>query len=261
MTSTTEEQLYQYIDGELGPDEAAEIEANMDADPGLRARFESRLAENDLIKEAAGYLEAGHANLETKRLEKQLAEALGKRRKTPSRVIVFPQWPMQLAAACALVAFGWWGNGQMQSAPFDTAALPEYVQDARGAHLLFASDDDYAVEFRAADVNKALSWLSARFDTEFPQHDLSDRGAELIGARVLTSRDEPVLHYLYEGAEGERFSLIVKAHDPQSPTHGLEMANYPGSQVGYWQNADFDYAVVSGADSLVPTTVAGLITR
>lgn len=261
MTTITEDQLYQYIDGELGPDEAAEIEAAMDADSGLRGRFEARLAENDLIKEAAGYLDTGHRNLETKRLEKQLAQALSKRRPVPSRVIVFPQWPMQLAAACALVAFGWWGSNQMEDAPFETVGLPEYVQDARGAHLLFGATDEYAVEFAAADVGNVLSWLSNRFGSEFPLPDLSEMGAELVGARLLTSRDEPVLHYLYEGSAGERFSLIVKPHDPREPTRSLEIASYHGSEVGYWQNTDFDYAVVTEAGFTSPTTVAGLLMR
>jgi hypothetical protein len=39
------------------------------------------------------------------------------------------------------------------------------------------------------------------------------------------------------------------------------MASYPGSEVGYWQNADFDYAVVTEAGLTSPTTVAGLIMR
>lgn len=261
MTTITEDQLYQYIDGELGPDEAAEIEAAMEADLGLRARFEARLSENDLIKEAAGYLDTGHANLETKRLEKRLAQALSKKRRVPSRVIVFPQWPMQLAAACALVAFGWWGNNMVQDSSFHMTGLPEYVQDARGAHMLFADAGDYAVEFAVSDIGNALSWLSNRYGSEFPSPDLTELGAELVGARLLTSRDEPVLHYLYQGSEGELFSIVVKPHNQQEPTRGFEMASYPGSEVGFWQNADFDYAVVTEAGFTGPTTVAGLLVR
>ena len=92
MTAIIEDQLYHYIDGELGPEEAAELESRMENDPGLRARFDSIARQNALLKEASGHLERGSSNLKTAALERQLAESLSKRRRLPSRITVVPQW-------------------------------------------------------------------------------------------------------------------------------------------------------------------------
>ncbi|MBF9052354.1 hypothetical protein GTA62_20305 [Roseobacter sp. HKCCD9010] len=256
MTVINEDQLYHYIDGELGPDEAAELEARMDGDPDLRAQFDALAQQNNLIKEAASHLAHGPANLRTAALEQQLTESLGKRSRGPSRVIVVPQWPMQLAAACALVAFGWWGHSQTEPASF---GFPEYVQDAVGAHSVFASDNEYAVEFAAAALPDALEWLSTRFGVSYPQPDLSSLGIELVGARVMSSRAEPLVQYVYEGRSGERLSLVLTRHPQGEPLMDIEVVEYPDSQVGYWRHADFDYAVISEAGSIDPLLVAGLL--
>ena len=255
MTADT---LNRYLDGELDPEEAADIEARMEAEPALRAEFEALARQDALIREAADGLDTGPANPRTAALTRRLAAALPARRRVPSRVVVFPQWPMQIAAAAALVAFGWWGSQQVGSAH---ASVPAYVERAMSAHTVFAQDLDYPVEYVAAELPARIYYLSDKLGAEVPEIDLRDLGYDFLGARVVSAAAEPALLYLYEDAEGDRLSLLLSKHPADEPLHDLEVVDYPGSQVGYWGDAEFDYAMVTKPGAVDYGHVAALLAR
>jgi anti-sigma factor RsiW len=85
MTENVDMGVNAYLDGELGPEEAAEIEAQLDVDPEARAQFDAFFLQKAQLGEAADALDAKSWNLETARLERRLATAI-ERRSTSRKV-------------------------------------------------------------------------------------------------------------------------------------------------------------------------------
>ena len=162
MSHTETIDVNAYLDGELGPDEAAEFEAHLDSDPEVRARLDAFAHQKDHLGEALTELaSSGPRNLKTARLEKRLAAALH-RRVAPRRSFIAGPWMhggAQIAAACALVAFGWWGHASWSP---QSSGVPDYVSEAVGAHRVFAEDMVQPVEFTGAAIEGATEWFSTK---------------------------------------------------------------------------------------------------
>jgi anti-sigma factor RsiW len=97
-------ELSAYVDGQLSPEKAAEIEARLTASPEEAARVECYLQQNRLIRDAADALEPAAADLRTAALARELALRLERRVGQRWRM---PAWVRQAAAAVVLVSAGW----------------------------------------------------------------------------------------------------------------------------------------------------------
>ncbi len=257
MNMQTSDGLHHYVDGQLGHEEAADFEALLESDAELRAEVNAITRQKRLIREAADELDTGPANFRTAALERQLAGAL-ERRARPRRLVVFPQWPLQTAAAAVLLTFGWWGSTLLVPSG---SGVPDFVQEAVGAHSVFATDAVRPVEFSAAAVPGVLGWLSEKVGVNVPTPDISPLGIQLVGARLLGTKEGPLLQYIYEDPAGARTSVVLARHPEGDPLQDIQVLDYPGRMVGYWRGADLDYVVVSQAASVDPAMVAGLLSR
>lgn len=244
MTTEAQDRLNAYIDGELGPEEAAALEARLADDPEARRTLESMSRQNDLVGEALQALDAGPADIQTERLKRRLAERLA-RRVEPTSARPSSGWlrmGAQVAAACALVAFGWWGHATV-TAP-DTGGVPGYVSEAVGAHQVFAEDPDYPVEFAGAAVDSAADWFSGKIGVPIAAPDLDEYGVALVGARLLGTKEGPLAQYIYEDGDGARYSLTLAQHPKREPIGPVTIVDYPSRSVGYWRTPDVDFALV-----------------
>lgn len=243
MTDDVQMGVNAYLDGELGPEEAAEIEAQLDMDPEARAQFDAFSRQKTQINEAVDALDAKLGNLETARLQRRLASAIH-RRSTPRRVIAYGAWGRmgtQLAATCALVAFGWWGHATWSQ---QELGLPEYVSEAVGAHIVFAEDLRYPVEFSGDETDGAIEWLSEKIGVRIVAPDLSEHGMMLIGSRLLGTKEGPLGQFIYENTNGGRYSLTLSRHLANQPILPFQTAEYPSGTVGYWSASEIDFALV-----------------
>jgi anti-sigma factor RsiW len=232
-----------YLDGELGPEEAAEIEAELDEDPEARAQFDAFFLQKVQLSEAADALDTKPQNFETARLERRLATAIHWR-STPRKVISFSAWSRmgsQIAATFALVAFGWWGHATWS--PLQSS-VPEYVAEAIGAHLVFAEDVRHPVEFSNDEMDGATEWLSEKIGVPIVAPDLSDHGFFLIGSRLLGTKEGPLGQFIYENTNGGRYSLTLSRHLANQPVMAYQVAEYPNRTVGYWSTSEIDFALV-----------------
>jgi anti-sigma factor RsiW len=237
-----------YIDGELGPEEAAEIETQLDRDPELRAQFGAFSLQKVHLSEAVDAIAANPQNIETARLERRLASAIY-RRSTPLETMTFGTWRRygsQLAATFALVAFGWWAHEKWSPQGF---GMPEYVAEAVGAHLVFAEDMQHPVEFSANEINGATDWFSEKIGVSISAPDLSEHGMTLVGSRLLGTKEGPLGQFIYETKSGGRYSLALRRHLPQQPIVPFQVADYPNRTVGYWSTSDIDYAMIGRGDT------------
>lgn len=243
MTTEAQDTLNAYVDGELGPEEAAELEARLARDPGSRRAVEAIARQKGLVGEALQALDTGTANLQTERLKRRLADRLAQRTKPRSSrpSLVFLRAGAQVAAACALMAFGWWGHATV-TAP--VTGVPEYVSEAVGAHEVFAHDPEYPVEFAGAAVDGVADWFSGKIGVPIVAPNLAEYGVQLVGARLLGTKEGPLAQYIYEDGKGARYSLTLAQHPKKEPIAPPTIVDYPSRSVGYWRTADVDFALV-----------------
>jgi anti-sigma factor RsiW len=244
--ANTRDDLHAYLDGELGPDEAAAVEARLTADPEELERFEAYSRHKQLIAEAADAFAADPASrktadLRTASLERELAAALARQ----ARPVRRPGWgwPLQTAAAACLVAAGWFGHAEFGGGG---ALLPPYVSEAVGAHRAFADDTLRPVEFSSADAGEALAWISTKMGYPVRVPSLEPLGVDFVGVRLHGTREGPIAQFIYEDDSGNRMSLMLARHPEGAPAIDFSVASYEeGGRVGYWSDPRFDYALIA----------------
>ncbi len=250
MTDKINMDVNAYLDGEFGPEEAAEMEAQLDLDPEARAQFDAFSLQKAQLGEALDSINAKPQNFETAQLERRLALAIHNQSKLRSE-IGFGTWVRtgsQIAATCALVAFGWWGNAIWSSPGL---GLPEYVSEAMGAHLVFADDKLRPVEFSGEAIGEAAKWLSEKVGVPIEAPDLSAHGMTLLGSRLLGTKEGPLGQFIYENTNGGRYSLTLSRHLANQPALPFQIAEYPNAKVAYWSTSDIDYAMIGDGNAAV----------
>jgi anti-sigma factor RsiW len=252
-TANMPDELHAYLDGQLGPDEAAEVEARLAEDPEQLERFEAYARHKRLIGEAADAFAADSergkmVNLRTVALERELASALAEQA-APARRRAW-SWPLQTAAAVCLVSAGWFGHAEFGGGG-GAPVLPAYVSEALGAHRAFADDLVRPVEFSSANAEEALTWISAKMGHPVRLPSLEPLGVDFVGVRLHGTREGPIAQFIYEDDAGNRMSLMLARHPEGAPAVGLAVASYEeGGRVGYWSDPRFDYALVAKASDV-----------
>ena len=256
MTSAEQIDINAYLDGELGPDEAAEIESRLADSPEAQERLAAYARQKDQIGEAlAGIAATGPVPLKTARLAKRLTARLH-RKLAPRRAMPAGPWmhgATRVAAAAMLVAFGWWGHASWTTAP---SGVPEYVSEAVGAHTVFANDMVRPAEYTGGDVESAAEWFSAKIGVPVNAPDLGSHGMSVIGARLLGTKEGPLAQFIYEDADGERYSLTLAKHPENRPIAPLQVVDYPDRAVGYWSTPNIDFALIGKTDGGSMQTLA-----
>jgi len=120
-----------------------------------------------------------------------------------------------IAAAAAVVAFvvggaaGWVARGASAAAPSPMAL---FTADALDAHKLYISEVRHPIEVKANE-DHLLPWLSRRVGTTLRAPDLEGFGLKLLGGRLLPGVDGPAALFMYEGANGERYTIYCSRLD------------------------------------------------
>lgn len=256
--------LMAYADGRLTPEEAAAVEARLDEDAEARALLAVWSGQTRAIRAAADALEADGpdpavTNLRTAALERELAHAL-QRQGWRARLMgpAVTAGLRRSAAAVVLFAAGW---GAHWAHDVVTTPYPGYVAEGLGAHQVFAHDMLRPVEFSADATEGALDWVSAKLDRTLAHPALESLGLELVGARMLGTREGPMAQFIYEDREGHRMSLILAPHPEGLREAPLRMASLGEDRVGYWRDARLDYAVVAKTSDMQIEAVAEEVAR
>jgi anti-sigma factor RsiW len=236
--------LHAYLDGELGPEAAAAVEARLADDPEAAARFDAYAQHKALLAESAHDLALATAAPDTARLEGELARTLARRESAPARSHPFTMapWPANLAAAAALMAVGWFGNAVVDKSD---RTMPAYVSEAVGAHRVFAEDFIRPAEFDAGSTRDVAAWLSTKLGHAVRIPRLDGMGMALVGTRIHGTKEGPIVQAIYENEAGDRLSLTMARHPDAAPAIVFESRNVADTRVGYWSQGPLDYAVVT----------------
>jgi anti-sigma factor RsiW len=198
-TPVTEDELHVYVDGELPADRREAVESWLSTHPEDAARVAAWRSQAESI--CARYGTVAH---------EPVPERLALERITRPR----RSWGA-IAAAAVIVAFvagggaGWLARGLSTSAPSEVALL---TTDALDAHKLYISEVRHPIEVKA-DEDHLLPWLSRRVGTTLRAPDLEGFGLKLLGGRLLPGVGGPAALFMYEGANGERFTIYCSRVD------------------------------------------------
>jgi anti-sigma factor RsiW len=218
MQKHSDEALVAYLDGELGGDERAHVEAWLDADPEVRDRL---LA----LSEGAGMLRSAFADVMTEPVpERLIAAARGETVPSsdaeivvlrPKRASLPPaptrRWYIQLATAAGLfglavgVGAQYLGNNILGSSgtptnrQIQTASVNNWLDNAAGDYkLIVNAGGDAMLDVPATgDSGDALQKISQNLPQQARLPDLKPWGLTFRGARLVVVDGRPAAQLIY----------------------------------------------------------------
>jgi anti-sigma factor RsiW len=235
LAPISETDLHAYIDGQLTPERAAEVEAWLAERPDKAAEVANWQRQNEAL-EALFDPVAGETV--PSRLDPHLIAR--------SRPVVRTRWPQIAAAALVLLALGgaigWAGRNFI-----GPNEREELIALAVSAHALYVKENRHAVEVAAAtDLDHMVSWLSNRVERPINPPDLAEDGFTLIGGRLLPGYEDetgPAAQLMYENAARERVTVFITSALPGGQKD-REFTTRDNLDAFYWGNDKITCTVV-----------------
>ena len=234
LRPVTEALLHAFVDGQLASADIESVSQWLRTHPGDAARVATWQAQR-------AQLQVLHREVLDEPVPIALARALRPRR--------FVAWP-QMAAAAALLGVGWLGgwlmHGGDSASTVVASSVPEFVHEARVAHVVFAREKRHAVEVGADQSKHLIEWLSRRLGAPLAAPDLSTLGYTLMGGRLLPGEQaQSRAQFMYEQASGERVTLHVSVFgaDATPESTSFRFATDDASSSFYWVDGRYGYAL------------------
>lgn len=232
-----DEELHAYADDQLPPERSQAVAAAAGRDPALGQRVAEIRRQSALLRDA---------------FEPWLAEPVPQHllaaasRRAPQRI---PRWvPASAAIAASLligVAVGWYGRGEV----LELAGTPvSFPRQAALTHAIYAADANRPVEIWASDEQRLVTWLSKRLGFTLHAPDLNGIGFALVGGRLVAGNEKPGALFMYENADHQRISLLVRKDSSPSGETAFRYAVEDGVGVFYWIDDACGYAISGRID-------------
>jgi anti-sigma factor RsiW len=225
-TSTTDPRLlvHAYVDGELDPANALELERQLANDPALAAERERIEALRRTIAERLPR-EAAPAGL-----ARRIEAAVGARA-APARIASHPSW-RALAASVVVAAF--LGSGATWFALSPAPADADLVV-ANHVRALMAP---HPVDVESSDGHTVKPWFSGRIPEAPRVVDLSNDGFALVGGRIDVIGRTPVPTLVYRVRQ-HLISVSAlpagrAAAMPEEQIAGYNLVSWTDNGVTYW---------------------------
>lgn len=193
-----------FLDGELSPQLARQVEDALASDPDLQAEMEQLLQADALAKTAfADMLEQPVPLALTAAIKNAEGDADAK----TTKIFAPSNWAMAASFAVALLIGGAGGyllkpNPTLQSS--STSGWLNYIADY---HRVYATEKRHLVEVAAAETDHIQKWLANTVGEEFSIPDLSEHGLTFEGARLLVAAGKPVAQLMFTDEDGDVVAL------------------------------------------------------
>jgi anti-sigma factor RsiW len=155
--------------------------------------------------------------------------------------------PAAAAVASLFVGLGigWYGRGEMLQLAGTPVTFP---RQAALTHALYAADVNRPVEVWAAEEQRLVNWLSKRLGFALHAPDLNSVGFSLVGGRLVAGNEKPGALFMYENADHQRISLLVRKDSTPSRETAFRYAFEDGVGVFYWIDENCGYALSGRID-------------
>jgi anti-sigma factor RsiW len=247
-----EAQVDLYLDGELAPSDALEIEAHL-AGCAACGRFrDDRLALRKAIAARMPRVEAPEA-LRGRVRAALFAAAAPAPAPAPARVRR-PASPLAwrwlaFAATLAIVAVGSW---RLAAVHTTSSILADQVLASHVRSLMPGHQSDVV----SSDQHTVKPWFNGKLDFSPPVHDFSGRGYPLLGGRLDYLQERPVAALVYGRRQHVINVFIWPTAGPETPAPPIARRGY---HLLHWATPELAYWVVSDLGLAELTEFAGLL--
>jgi len=159
--------------------------------------------------------------------------------------------PAAMAAAWVAIGLaagavaGWQLHAWRTHVPLQ-AEVPAFVKRAAVAHAVYSPEVRHPVEVAADQEQHLIAWLSKRLGVKVYAPKLEEAGMALVGGRLLPGDNGPVAQFMYQGQNGRRLTLYVRADSSHQRETAFRYARDHSVGVFYWIDRDCSYALASG---------------
>ena len=205
-----------YIDGELAPEEANELEALADRDPNVMAEIEAAHRLDAVIGVAFDALleRDGAAELPDVLKPEPMEQALPEPANSPFSP--FRSIAAGLALIIAGAGIGYYGAGEINP-PVRVVESPGWMAQVADYHRVYATQSRHLVEVPASERDHIEAWLGKVTGVSFKVPDLSASGFTFQGARLLVASGKPVFQLLYLNEAGQVLAICgLEGGDPDT---------------------------------------------
>lgn len=149
-----------------------------------------------------------------------------------------------MAAAALWLAIGlgsgWGANELLRQS--STSAF-EIAGQAVNAHRVYSVEVRHPVEVAAAEEEHLVRWLSKRLDYQINMPHLTSFGYQLVGGRLLPSRQGVAAQFMYENALGTRLTLYA-TKTLKNKTTAFRFTSAGEISAFYWLDGPVAYALI-----------------
>jgi anti-sigma factor RsiW len=237
----TETDLHAYVDGQLPPERATEVESHLAVNSEDAAHVSAWRKQNDALDAAL-----------TRVLDEPIPSRLAVEplaRSKFNRLSWMRRYRSLIAASIAFVAGSHVGAGSItlavHSPLWPTAATDAAATMARAAldaHRVFIPEILHPVEISSAQEGHLVRGLSRRLSFPMRLPDLKPEGFTLVGGRLLSGPDGPAALFMFENAAGTRLTLYCGRLKPVTDT-AFRYSDAGGVRTIYWTSDDIGFAL------------------
>jgi anti-sigma factor RsiW len=230
--------LVAYVDGELGPDAAPEVEALLATDPHASQRVEMFRETAVLLRDACGdRFFAGKSPFPGPRRRR----ALRQRRHS---------WVIATSLAAIIVGF----TGGVTWGGRTTSERAELIDEVASYHRLYSRETRHLVEVPADRVDDLTAWLGQRLNRKFEVPDLAAAGLAFAGGRMLVVNDRPVAELMYTRDHGLPIGICVTQMAADDSPISVEQRGR--ERLASWITSRYAYIVVGEIDDPTAQDIA-----
>ena len=245
----SDDDLSAFADRQLSPERAAQVESRVAEEPALAARVAAIRRQNAVLRDAFDPWLA-------EPLPRELIAAATTSRSAHARSR--RSWPLLVAAASLVVglAVGWLMRGEM----LQREGTPvTFARQAALTHAIYATDANRPVEVWANEEDRLVRWLSKRLNFALHAPNLNSVGFALVGGRLVAGNERPGALFMYENADKQRVSLLVRKDAENSRETAFRYAQEDGVGVFYWIDDSCGYALSGNLDKAQLLSIARMV--
>jgi anti-sigma factor RsiW len=218
--------LMAYVDDELDPETASEVEALIAVDPEAR-----RLAE--LFRDTATLLRSACAE------RFYTAPPLPPLPRRRPFVEVSRRYANLAAVAVVAVAVGLGGGILMASWP--VSEREHLIDEIAEYHGVQSKETKRLVEVPSSEADDLTTWLGRRLERHLEVPDLSALGLQFAGGRMLVIDHKPVAEFLYTRPNGPPVALCIARTGTESADVRVERR--ADLHLASWQEGGYTYVI------------------